>query len=911
LADVLHFLLVPDKSSGRKVRRALASDHARCGVVVGTFGELIDHARRAYLLPPHETDWKVQLGEAARKLTDGFWSESLKADPESTLATVGWELRRLLDAYGPEKMLQPAGKSRLSDRGKRYLADLSRLHNAMGQTLPADLGAVGELLAADKSEAVRLIAVYHKSGFPSLSPWQKALLAKLATNCGPVRDSALEDHLARTLDPAASGRERSALRHLQESLFVTGASQVKLDDSVTCLAVRDDLEAAEVSAGMVQRVLTVESGLKTSDIGVLLPADGSCDHAAQEVFMQAGIPLSGLKDPSRLRNLGGETVFHFLATRRRPAPVMALAALYASLLMPWDESTGNRLAMEVMDGHFDPKMPEGLGVEGHRMITLLQETHETPKALVDALKNFSLLLSPSDLVVRHVEAARGAVETLQEMLLGTQGEDIPWEEIAALVPQTPLTLGTGLELSREGVAIFREDEEPWRPVRHLYVLGFSEGRYPAGPRMSPVFDAADAAVLRNDLGYAVETVEEGMVRRRSLLRRQLRVVRDRAVFLTPLRDPVGKPIAASGTTTFMARLYKGIQAPEDLLFTLERKSHREKVCGLALAPPVALVTRRIIEIRDPDLSTDLLMDGRARLRPVTPSGLEVLMVSPLAWFLDRLDIAPLSWAPEELNPATKGTLAHEVFEKLFTADTVLPPATKIKSSVEKLLHEAILRRTPFLTGLEWYVERRNLLKDVETAALRWRQLLESSGAKILGVETSLDGVFEGVPIRGRTDLLLILPSGQIFVVDYKKSTSSTRRKCMEEGFDLQTSLYRQMLRSGKVAREAGEPLAKALIAGAEIGVLYYMMDDQKALTDTTGWLPRTVSGVQELGSDISVNAEELVKGRIQSLRAGKILLNREGDAGVFDKVGVKTYALENSPLIARFMHPALEPEEEE
>jgi hypothetical protein len=149
LPDILRFLLVPDKASARGVRRALVSDGARCGTVVGTWGELVDQANRAYLLGPPATDWDERLADAARKLTDGFWSDSFKADPEGALKAVGRELRRLLDALGPGKELQPAGKSRLSERGKRHLADLARLHEAMDRVLPERLAAIRVLLTAD------------------------------------------------------------------------------------------------------------------------------------------------------------------------------------------------------------------------------------------------------------------------------------------------------------------------------------------------------------------------------------------------------------------------------------------------------------------------------------------------------------------------------------------------------------------------------------------------------------------------------------------------------------------------------------------------------------------------------------------------------------------------------------------
>jgi len=869
----------------------------------------VDQACKSYLLKPSETDWNDRLAEASRKLTDAFWSESLKADPDGSVAVLDRELWRLLAALGPGRELAPVGKSRLSDRGKRHLADLSRLHETMGRVLPDGLATIRNLLTAVGTDAIRIVKVYRKIGFPTLSPWQEALLGKLDADASGICDPELETILAGSLLPGPSGKAKSALRHLQENLFQTGPSKVALDDSVTCLGVRDSLEAAEIAAGMIQNALYGDSRLKTSEIGLLLPGDGSCEDAVREVFSRAGLPVSGLEGAPRLRNLGGEAVFLFLVTRRRPAPAMALSALYSSPLMPWDAATGNRLAMRIMDGKFRPEAPAEMPSEGRRMMDLLREEQDAPRSLAAALKTFGSLLTGSGPMAWHAEAARTALESLGEAIRRIKGKDVPWEELTSLVPQAPVPSGAGLELTREGVALFLEDEEPWRPVRILFVLGFSGGRYPAGPDRSPVFDPPDTAALKAEYGYALETPEEGMARRRGLFLRKLGGIGERVVFLAPLRDAMGEDLAPSGTLTFMSRLFDGIHAPEDLLLILERESHRSRVKGLAEAPPADPVLTEILEVRDPDLKIDLLVDGSGKTRPLSASGFDTLMVSPLAWFLQREDIVSLRWAPEELDPMTKGTLAHEVFENLFRVGIPLPTAAMIKSAAGKLLNEGILRLAPFLTGSEWYVERRNLLNDVETAALRWRELLVRCGADILGVETSLTGDFEGVPIRGRTDLILSLPSGSIFVVDYKKATSRSRRKCMEEGYDLQASLYRRMLRFGKVADGGVEALSRALKEGGEIGVLYYMMDDQRALTDTSGWIPGSVSGVQEFGSEISRNGEIFVRERIRALRSGKIPLNREDDAETFEKIGVKTYALEDSPLIMRFAHPA--PEEED
>ena len=62
--------------------------------------------------------------------------------------------------------------------------------------------------------------------------------------------------------------------------------------------------------------------------------------------------------------------------------------------------------------------------------------------------------------------------------------------------------------------------------------------------------------------------------------------------------------------------------------------------------------------------------------------------------------------------------------------------------------------------------------------------------------------------------------------------------------------------------------------------------------------------MEELGSDISEHGQDRVREFIRALRSGKIPLNREDDAKTFEKVGVKTYALEDSPLVMRFAHPA-------
>jgi len=181
------------------------------------------------------------------------------------------------------------------------------------------------------------------------------------------------------------------------------------------------------------------------------------------------------------------------------------------------------------------------------------------------------------------------------------------------------------------------------------------------------------------------------------------------------------------------------------------------------------------------------------------------------------------------------------------------------------------------------------------------------GARVLGAELWLKGNFNSHTIKGSADLVIAIPKGRLFVVDYKKSGSSQRRQRMTKGFDSQAYLYRLMLESGLEENARHKDLAAALKNAKEIGVLYYLLNDQVALTDTKGWLDTGVIGVEELGAGISTNAMELIGKRYREMRKGLVVLNRDTDESTYDKdAGMKLYALDNSPLVRLFMLPAEE-----
>jgi ATP-dependent helicase/nuclease subunit B len=175
----------------------------------------------------------------------------------------------------------------------------------------------------------------------------------------------------------------------------------------------------------------------------------------------------------------------------------------------------------------------------------------------------------------------------------------------------------------------------------------------------------------------VDTPAEALARRRARFRRQLAATSASVSFLVPRRKPDGAAQAPSDSLVFMHRLFDtpGADNPEDLILELDSIDDRNKARFLPPAASAEPRAPRPIVGRDINFDRDLLAlkngpDGN--LRPESPSSLETLMVSRLAWLLRRLDAEPIEWAPESLDPMLMGTLAHRVFERLFPSDRPHP-----------------------------------------------------------------------------------------------------------------------------------------------------------------------------------------------------------------------------------------------
>lgn len=907
MMQAIQFLLVPDSSAARRLRRMLATQSPSMGIVVGTWPELIEQAMSAYVIAPQVSDWKSQFHTALEQLPDAFWSNSFEVAPQEVAAEVEAALSLVVSATQPGIAIsnEALNFEGIADRPRKHVEDVVRLLVKLDGLLPDELLNIQQLIAVEPSAAIRQIAVYHLEGFLSLTRWQGALIDKLNADSGIEPDPALAGLIASLLLDPSPAPPQTSLEALQQRLFAVPEETVPLDDTVQWVGVRDFLEEAEVAAGMAQQMLAEIPGLVPADIGLLLPDTFEYSLAVNDAFSAAGLPLSGLPVDHWQRDLGHEALFHFLYCRQKPSPAMALAVCLSSPLMPWSKEQGAELAQAVMDGDYRLRPFPAAPRSARQMLELLREGDERPDTLAAAIQAFVGLLDGSEQLESHVYHAKATADELCTALTGKT--DIDWSLLRRLSSPKNISTGEAPDFNLEGITVWREAHEAWRPVRFLMVLGFASGHYPVASSDSAVFVSEDLLALRDTLGLSLATPADQMRDRRARFKRQLASVAEFVCFTIPRRDASGASQSPSESLVFMGQLYSGIDDGESLILEMDVAADRDRIRFLPQAGSQPPRLPRAIVAEDMQFGCDLLAlrtDAEGNLRPESPSSLETLMVSRLAWMLRRINAEPQGWEPERPDVMLLGTLTHQVLEELFQASRPIPDPQAISAQVEPLLDTAIRTHAPFLRAAQWQVERRHLASGITKAALAWRDVLVTLNAEILGTEEWLEGHLDGLPIHGQADILLGLPDGRLLVVDYKRSSANSRRPRMQKGYDSQANLYRTMLQTGGPKSEDNTALLERLKVGDTTGIVYFMTNDQTSLSDALVVESGAIPGWEVLDGDVAQQAMTLIRERLGEVRAGQLYLNRDGDAAFFDKqAGVKPYALENSPLIPLFTIP--------
>ncbi len=552
--STVHFLLVPDSGTARRLRRELASAAARTGVVVGVWSELVALALDNHVVSPPECNWNEVLHSTLQTMPKAFWSESYQNSPDETGGVISRAYTQLLQETEPVSPFQAFKDLELPARATSHLEGLIGLHSALSGALPESLAVIQLLLGTDSAEGIRGICVYHTENSPRLSVWQQALIGHINSDTGASSDQSLQLALEGVLSfPMGENREETSLTALQEHLFSLPEKKFELDESLQWLGVRDFYEEAEVAVGMVQSMLDADTTLSLSDVGLLVPDRVEYECAIRDAFGIAGLPLAGLSDGVWRRDLGRELILNFLYVRQKPAPAMAVAACLASPLMPWSLEEGASAAQNVIDGDWRLSGWKGTSEAAGSMLELLRGGDGKGGTLAYALRQLVKLVDPSPTLESEAERARVACEQVCAQLV--KGEPVDWQSIRRLVGPEQLPGESETEYTLEGITVWREGREAWRPVRHLLVLGFCAGHYPNRGHVSPVFSVSDINTIRERSGLPIDTQRAQLDRARAVFKRQLNLVSDSTSFFVPRRDPAGDAQSPSEALEFMLYLY--------------------------------------------------------------------------------------------------------------------------------------------------------------------------------------------------------------------------------------------------------------------------------------------------------------------------------------------------------------------
>lgn len=900
MIETVDFILVADATRARYLRRKLAEDGTKVNIHVGVFKSLVSLVCDSYLISTIESDWDEKY-QSAISSGSYFWSKSLKVAPEETSRIIKDTLFELITSYPITKDINICDFNKLDERPEKHLNDLLALYKVLDEKLDDDYEILRSAVLSNQEMIVRNINLHFDYSVTNLSLWENKLVEKLMESDN-YNSSNLSDELLSLV--ANKHEDYKSINALQDNLYSKSDDVFDYDDSVQIISVRDFQEEAEVASGMIQEMLKINPDLSLNDIGLLLPSDFEYSLVLKNTLDKAGILSSGLRTDIWKKDLGREALYHFIYCRQSPSPAMAMSVCLSSVLMPWSHEEGAVLAQSIMNGDYRLKPLLGFSSKAKSMLKLISGSDDDANKLLKSISSFTSLLDGHEQYNEHIKNTQLCAELICKKLEGES--DVSWKSISRMALPKYINTSDEVNFNQEGLTIWYEGHSPWRSVRKLLILGFSEGHYPQSVRHSAVYSPDDMKQINTECGFSLLLPEDISKQRRQVFKQQLTYVTDSITFLIPQRNILGERISPSDSLVFISKLFN---SPSNLILELEIASDLEKIHYLATAETEVPISLRDIDLIDLSFDSDLLSlrkDAEGNNKAESPSSLEKLMVSPLAWLMSRLKVEAQEWAPEEPNVLILGTLAHHVFELLFSPGQDLPDDVTIADKVKEHLDAGILKYAPYLRSNQWQVERANLLNGTLKAAREWKSILLSLDAEVIGSEQWLKGTFSDISILGQADSIIKLNNDQVLVVDYKRSSSGSRRPRMEKSYDSQAYLYIEMLKSGAAIDIEDIDIQKCIKTNKP-GIVYYMMNDQTALTDYSDETSNSIPTWNYILDDVSTNAIDLIRIRLKEIKSGNVYLNKSTDEMFFDKkAGIKPYALDDSPLISLFTREDLE-----
>lgn len=895
----MQFILVPDAQAGFTVREFLARENV-VNVIVGTFTALIDLMQEAWLLPNDEQEEAFQqnLIEALPKVTGAFWLNSFQVDDVNTATVIERNLAYMLEALPLATQFQPISSN--DSRIVRYFNDFVKLHELMGQARPLPQSVATKWFEQYQTPSLFNIDVISLIDTSLLSPWQQQVLNAL--NETRTQYSSEHEYLKEKLANLDHVRDsNNVLQTFAKQLFTDNSeNELDIHDQLFITRCRDSLQEVELVVTKIQQLIATKK-VDADSIAVLMPNDQYWQNLLAKMLSDAGIATSNhlaqqtkyqwdiqlIKDCLTLyaNSLNNQTI----------AP-MQYAAILTSPLMPWSQGLGQYFAETVFSGNIDLLIEKE---ECGSLVNLLIKPTEQPvfewiQVIIE------MLAFPKD---GRITSKANLIENIANLKL----EEIkgPKENSDALSRVINRLKPTQFQLASElpryqlnSILLLTEDEVLMKPVTYLFMVGFNQGNYEFNTRVNSIYNADNWLTLAELSQLNLNHHQTSKTRKQLAFKQTLAHVTQQLMITLSSFDLSGETVNVSETLADIAFCVQapGKVKPETLIKQLDSSFLNELNQIKHTKSAQAIAVPKQINLDKDLLASNVDKDGN--VRPESPSSLSQIMLSPLAWWLNRNHLTIKTWPLEELTIMLKGTLAHKVFELFFKNNY-----QDVDTVFEQLFIQAIQEDASFLEAPRWRLERSQLSTEIYQALVPFVQWCTTENWHNIATEEKLSGTLFGLAVRGEADAIFETPEHTL-ILDYKTSKSDGRIKPLESGYELQTKVYRELY--SQVKQQSIDTINSGYLTLKDSTLLC----NQPIITKAAGASTIKIADISQYGTAQSEDAEILIQQRIEQLQQGIIQFNTNEDEKEWDQRGHKLqYVFEQYPLVKLFLYQTQSNEE--
>jgi|GEM_PF-2775267 len=909
----MDFILVPDSLSARHIRQTISklanSSTLKSvqNIKVGTFNSLLSTLKEFWLLPDEADNWKEELQSSALKLTDVFWLNSIKVDELTVLEQLDASLIHILKALPLNEELEFIENASTSTEQKYN--DLVSLHREMNCLFPLEIAIARQWYGVARSDSLEHLNLFCLKDEFTFDYWQVLVIEAL--NDIGMKRTANTDLILSVLERynLQEGQQNCTFSSITQNLFISSSESlqpVEKPDNFIGLKCRDAIVETEIVTAMIQA--SVYDADNFENIVVMYPKHSDYPQWLAQAFEANHVPFSNIVAQQNIYDWQTAFLRDAITIKAEHTPPMALMSLLLNPLMPWNNNMAHYYARKVKEGRLDDILDKKSDNPPNitELLTLLLATEQSSNLdneekatdeLLNWLEASSKLLTVKEEQGLTAQRMKLKLEQIKSWFLLYSSEDYPAQCTKVLNQLQPNKLKNHSQKMDwlNSVTLISEDEVYLKPIKHLYIVGFSHPNYGFSNHsliQNTIFNKHHWLDLKLATGMDLTFFENWIINHKINFRNQMSKPSQGITITYAEQDFVGDANVLSETALDLALCFN---APDKVdlngLFTDVFESDATARITKEIYPKAipAIVTDDL-NFNDNLLSVKKTKEGAQR--PESPSSLETMMISPLAWLLESLSLTDQSWEIESLDIQLQGTIAHRVFELYQKYQGV----SDSLSVFPQLYKQAVLDEASFLLEPKWRLEFKQLEQQIQVALTQFVKWQKITNWKIISVEQRIMGELWNHPMKGFIDSVLNKESGDdnsVLILDYKKSKSDGRLERLNSGFDIQNYVYRALYEQNFDTQN--------------IYTGYYNLNDQTMVLDQspTNSTTQSDTSINEVYpnktiTDQSVQAKGALSKRFEQLRSGYIELNSQGEVKGWKDFGITPYALQNNPIINRF-----------